>query len=722
MKRIKLTFENCYGIRRLESELDFSNGNVITIYAPNGVMKTSFAKTFNDVVHKLDTSDRIYPHRETTRMITDETGKPIDPEEVFVIEPYIADFESDKVSTLLVNKELRQKYEAIYKEIDTQKLSLLKKIKKLSGLKSEVEIEEKLSQDISSKRDFLIALNRVKSEVDDYLENKRGWENIEYAKVFNDGSELIFRDAEVLGKLTEYIETYDKLLESSNFFKKGVFNHNNASDIAKRLKDNGWFKARHSVNIRTNGEERRIETEEDLESAIKEEKEGIINNSALKDAFDKLDKALAKNKATKDFRDYLEIHKEILSELNKYSAFKEKLWIAYLAENKDEYVNLLELYENSKKEIRDIIVEADKQHTKWQDVIDEFNDRYSVPFRLKIGNQSDVVLAGKVPVIKFDFKEGEDEKDVEKDLLLSVLSQGEKRALYILNILFEVESRVQVQQPTLFIVDDIADSFDYKNKYAIIEYLKHISQIEYFKLIILTHNFDFHRNVSSRLGLPRKNRFCAEKYNDRIDLVEEKYQKNPFNEWKKFSSLKYEIAAIPFIRNLAELCGKEDIFLTLTSLLHQKEDTQTITMASLRDIYRKLIPINKANGDSPDTKVESQIYILADGISKEVVAKMELEDKVILSMAIRLKAERYMKAKINDDEFINTVKENQTYALSKKYKEKFPDDRYSIHLIDKVNLMTPENIHINSFMYEPILDMSNDHLKKLYNEISALKS
>lgn len=722
MKRIKLTFENCYGIRRLESELDFSNGNVITIYAPNGVMKTSFAKTFNDVVHKLDTSDRIYPNRKTTRMITDETGKPIDPEEVFVIEPYIADFESDKVSTLLVNKELRQKYETIYKEIDSQKLSLLKKIKKLSGLKSEIEIEEKLSQDISSKKDFLIALNRVKSEVDDYLENKKGLENIEYAKVFNDGSELIFRDAEVLGKLTEYIETYDKLLESSNFFKKGVFNHNNASDIAKRLKDNGWFKARHSVNIRTNGEERRIEKEEDLESAIKEEKDGIINNSALKDAFDKLDKALAKNKATKDFRDYLEIHKEILPELSKYSAFKEKLWIAYLAENKDEYVNLIELYENSKKEIRDIIVEADKQHTKWQDVIDEFNDRYAVPFRLKIGNQSDVVLAGKVPVIKFDFKEGEDEKDVEKDLLLSVLSQGEKRALYILNILFEVESRVQVQQPTLFIVDDIADSFDYKNKYAIIEYLKDISQIEYFKLIILTHNFDFYRNVSSRLGLSRKNRFCAEKYNDRIDLVEEKYQKNPFNEWKKFSSLKYEIAAIPFIRNLAELCGKEDIFLTLTSLLHQKEDTQTITMARLRDIYRKLIPINKTNGDSPDTKVESQIYILADGISKKIVAKMELEDKVILSMAIRLKAERYMRAKINDDGFINAIKENQTYALSKKYKEKFPDDRYSIHLIDRVNLMTPENIHINSFMYEPILDMSSDHLKKLYNEISALKS
>jgi len=34
--------------------------------------------------------------------------------------------------------------------------------------------------------------------------------------------------------------------------------------------------------------------------------------------------------------------------------------------------------------------------------------------------------------------------------------------------------------------------------------------------------------------------------------------------------------------------------------------------------------------------------------------------------------------------------------------------------------MTPENIHINSFMYEPILDMSNEHLKQLYKNVSSL--
>lgn len=33
-------------------------------------------------------------------------------------------------------------------------------------------------------------------------------------------------------------------------------------------------------------------------------------------------------------------------------------------------------------------------------------------------------------------------------------------------------------------------------------------------------------------------------------------------------------------------------------------------------------------------------------------------------------------------------------------------------------MMTSENIHINSFMYEPILDTSIEHLKVLYKEIN----
>lgn len=100
--------------------------------------------------------------------------------------------------------------------------------------------------------------------------------------------------------------------------------------------------------------------------------------------------------------------------------------------------------------------------------------------------------------------------------------------------------------------------------------------------------------------------------------------------------------------------------------------------------------------------------------TEEVV---ELEKKIVLSIAIRLKAEEFLINKINDDAFVRGITSNQTIELIKKYKEKFPGELNKIRLAEQVNLMTPENIHINSFMYEPILDMANNHLKQLYNKV-----
>ena len=36
--------------------------------------------------------------------------------------------------------------------------------------------------------------------------------------------------------------------------------------------------------------------------------------------------------------------------------------------------------------------------------------------------------------------------------------------------------------------------------------------------------------------------------------------------------------------------------------------------------------------------------------------------------------------------------------------------------------MTPEHIHINSFMFEPLVDMSMNHLVDLYEELKALRA
>ena len=78
--------------------------------------------------------DLIFPDKTTIFNIQDESEEVITPESIFVIEPYNQGYESDKMSTLLVNKELKNEYDKIHINIDKKKDFLLKELKQLSKL------------------------------------------------------------------------------------------------------------------------------------------------------------------------------------------------------------------------------------------------------------------------------------------------------------------------------------------------------------------------------------------------------------------------------------------------------------------------------------------------------------------------------------------------------------------------------------------------------------
>lgn len=719
MNKLNIELENCYGIKKLKCNFDFTVKSTYSIYAPNGIMKTSFANTFMDLSNGVESKDLIFKERKTKRIINDENNAEISREQIFVIVPYNKEYKSNKISTLLVNKELKEKYEQIHFNIDEKKEVLIKELKPLSGLKA--NIEEAFSNDFThSPKEFFKSILRVKAEVLDKTEPEL--ENIVYQKIFSDKVVAFLETKDFKTKLSEYIDKYNELIDSSTYFKKGVFNHNSASAIAKNLKDNGFFKAKHHVflNAKEKEKNRVITTEAELEEVIKQEKDSILKNPDLVKAFEEIDKAITQNQELKKFRDYLEENPSILPELVNLDALKQKLWISYLKRNIEAYKTLESEYGKGVKEIEEIVAQAKKEETQWRKVIDEFNNRFSVPFKLSVDNQEDVILKSEGPNIKFVFEEFKDTMPIAEEELFKVLSSGELRALYILNIIFEVEARKQNSQETLFVIDDIADSFDYKNKYAIIQYLKDISQESLFKQIILTHNFDFHRTVSSRLDMVREHKLNTVKKENGIELKEEKYQKNPFDEWKKHlhDNDQMLIASIPFVRNLAEYTGHVDNYLKLTSLLHFKEDTKSIKLTDLEAIIKKILidkpELTFKNGNN---LVIDLIHETADSILSSTIEIIELENKIVLSIAIRLKAEQFMVAKINNDVFWKSIESYQTSVLIERFKKDFPAEFEKIELLEQVSLMTPENIHLNSFMYEPILDMSNEHLKNLYKDI-----
>jgi hypothetical protein len=304
---------------------------------------------------------------------------------------------------------------------------------------------------------------------------------------------------------------------------------------------------------------------------------------------------------------------------------------------------------------------------------------------------------------------------------IEILSQGEKRALYILNIMFNVEAKIKDNAKTLFIIDDIADSFDYRNKYAIIQYLKDISKEDFFYQIILTHNFDFFRTLESRKIATYNNCLFSYKSDTEIKLVNAEGIKNPFiNDWKNdLSNPKKLIASISFVRNIIEYVDGDANadYLKLTSVLHWKVDTGNICVSDLQSIFTTAIRNITFPSLTLTDKVVDLIFNEAD---KCLIAPdgINLENKIVLSIAIRLKAEAFMISNIADKRPIDG---SQTGKLFGRFKKEFKGVRDTeITLLDEVCLITPDNIHVNSFMYEPILDMSDLHLRELYKKVKVL--
>jgi energy-coupling factor transporter ATP-binding protein EcfA2 len=712
--KLNIKLKNCYGISLLENEIDFSEKNICSIYASNGTMKTSFAKTFVDLSRGEKPKDEIYPDRETICEIkTDDSD--LKKENIFVINPYDQEYKSDNISTLLVNQELKKKFDTEYQEIQKQKEGFLKSIQKLSGLKPqeiELEICNIFFQDERNK--FFEALEGTEKEI---LNNEEAvYQDIKYNELFNDKTKQAIESSDFLSNIDNYVKKYNELLEKSNFFKKGVFNHTQASDIATQLDKNGFFKAEHTVML--NGRKEPVKTKNDLEKVITEEKNSILQDKKLQDEFEKLDKILKKNANIKNFRECLSNNPQIVSELSNPASFKAKLWKSYFKQDKNVFKDLLSKYAKSKETIKAIREQAQKEKGDWHKVISDFNNKFFVPFSLHVSNQVNVMLNNELPQIKFKFED----TDVEENKLLKVLSQGEKRALYILNILFEVKVRKNNSRDCLFVIDDIADSFDYKNKYAIIEYLKEIAEVDGFYLIILTHNFDFHRSVCGRLDMKgketRKNVLNVVKTNAEIKLVEEIYQNNPLKYWRNnLDKPNMLLASIPMVRNLFEYSGKDTEFQRMTSFLHIQNDTNSLTLKNLKELY---VLIFESQVVKKINNLDTFFYDLLIQECDQIYNDEKLESKIILSIAIRLKAEEFMILKIDNEEFINNISKNQTVELFNEYKT-LPNIKIKdIKVLEQVNLMTPENIHLNSFMYEPILDMNSDELIKLYKIIKRM--
>lgn len=726
MDSLKIKLKDCYGIHSLKHEFDFRSGNgqsakpkAYAIYAPNGSMKTSFARTFEDLSAGKAPREERFNRQSTCDVEVD--GQPIAAENIYVLNSAI-DIQKDRpaITNILVNPEHKARYDEILVGLDKLKTKLIKSLQKQSKVKK-ADVEATVIKDLgdSSFEDCIKSAKEIPLTED--------LEPFVYATIFDPKAFDILESPEFLSNADQFNQRYQELFEKAGtIYRKGVFNPIRAEASFSTLDKQGFFKGGHRLHL--HGEEESVDRDE-LNEKLEQIHAEIDADQALKD----IRKKLSKNAQTQALIDLLESLSPSQTELflekikpDNQAQFRKDLWAFYVRETA-EAESFLEAYEASKEEIASIEAAAAQSAPRWTAAIELFNDRFiDMPFKLAVKNRVAVTLGKEQARLQFVFEEGEDRVAWDHSEVRT-LSQGEQRALYLLYFIFDVEERILNKQETLFIVDDAADSFDYKNKHAIIQCLKDLNKHDFFAQIVLTHNFDFFRSIQgSYVAYSRC--LMANKSNDSIKLVSAEGIKNVFvKKWKDHIPDDERIlcASIPFVRNLIEYTrGDEDPdYLKLTSLLHWKSDTSSVTVADFLEIYNRFFGTDHSS--LRDGEILKDLLLQnADSIKDEQThVGLCLEDKVLMSIAIRLKAEIYLIEKIRSlkgQPGYWCELDNQFGRLIKELQATDPDVP-ELKTLEKVSVTVSSNIHLNSFMYEPILDLTVDHLRDLYVEVGNLK-
>lgn len=726
---LKLNLRYCYGIGKLEAELEF-NHKGFAIYAPNGVMKTSFAKTMTDLSKGQTPSDLAFPDRDSVFEVS-LNDEALVKDEIFVVQSYDEKYASGEVSTLLANSELKQRYEDVHRSIGEAKKEVDKSLKGSSGFgeKSRENIDPIIKEVFGN--DYYEALLSLEEELSQVSESSLADAN--YKILFDPKVQQLLADETVGEAVADFARKYAEITETSPILRQN-FQYHNATEIQQQLASNNYFEAGHTISLANEASHEKTEfsSNEALRDMIEAEKTRVFDDAGLRARFDAFN-AKIKNKELQAFRDYITENKHLIPELADRDAFKRKLWLQYLVRAKSQYNNLISNYRSGQAELASIVAEADASRGDWDDVIADFNRRFLyLPFELFVENKSDAILKGTSPSVGFIFRNGGDEKryaQSQKQDLLRVLSTGEARALYILDIMYEVHIKWKYRKKTLFVFDDIADSFDYKNKFAIIDFLEDVTKTEdtNFLAIVLTHNFDFLRTIANRGICPPYQCRLAFKSADevKLDNFDRSDIQNPFHKWRsRLNEPNFAIAYIPFMRNVIEYTqGTKNPdrtdnadYLTLTRMVHYKDETENLTVADYKTIFDNTFPNATFPNIALETPILRQIFSTADNC-QNADDGVNLEHKIVLSLAARIWAERYMIAKIRGDDPTFDPARKQTGELFQAFKEKFNNQADEISLLRRVNLITPSNIHINAFMYEPILDMGFGELVQLYQDV-----
>jgi hypothetical protein len=707
MLKLKVNkMENAYGINSLRT--NFGGDSLffqVAIYSPNGIFKTSFSRTLHNLSSNNldDIEDRITHTKAAIDLeLVDDNGNIITKDLsnkviVFSRELYMSSNDlklnscSNELRFLTTDKESKDQLDKIISDaISKMKISISNKIK-AAKLKEDKAIE------------ILIMKNIDDLELSDLEEIFRMVKDIEIKDISKVDNKKLFQKAynpidteEFLDAANNYVSIYQKRLSEELF--DGDFNDSNCMAFLDQVKDSSFLneEKKRGLYLKDNTYYDIAKIKRIFSEAIKK----ISAEPRILDANRELMKSMGNSQESNALKKSFQKDPLLINQL---ALGRKKIILISLKNQGLEAGMFLEEIENIKKDYAKLLKEAKTKQSQFEEAIKIYKNRFNPVFDVEIKNKEESILGEKIPSIVFKHKSQEN-VELNEETIRNILSSGEKTALNIISFIVNYEAKKE--NNPIIILDDLVETFDYANRHAFIEYIRDIVA-EKRTIIVLTHNYEFYRNLGRRI--PELDKLSAYSKNGIVSIEKNKKLNKDIESIFNVSKDEELILSIPYLREVKTMLDMETKI--LDSCLHYKIDTKNISVSDLKKEYIKPIVVT-----SDDTKkYYDLLFSLADKIN--IDNHYDIDGKTILSIACRL----LLESKIIGDKFelIKDIKTNQLAKLK--------DDNYNlltnktIELIDRVQISTPEFIHGNAFMYEPLIDIDGNYLLETYKDIKGLK-
>ena len=724
---VRINLKGCYGIKELDKSF-MVNDKPVIIHAPNGTMKTSLKKTIDDLAAGNLPKDLVSgAAAKASDIFIDGNKLGKDNLKAFAYDSDIfGDLERD-VATMLISSKEKANYQNLRIDYNKAKEALLEKLRSHFSNKAPFA-EASISQAFGKTfDDVLLSL----TERDLLMTRKPLVNVVNYSDAFSADIKKAVESTKSVIK--DYSALVNKAATKCGVLKKGVFEFADLEAVASVLNAHGFFNAGHKVILSNSRGAQTVSNTSEMNAVIDKVKATLSADPAVYDTLVTMQQQMEKSRVAKKPLKLIEDQPFAANEYCHYSRFEKQYIKNLLRDSLPEFNSAREALLNERKERARLARETSSKTNDWKKAIDVFNERFDFGFKIRIADHNGEFLTNGSTKIEFVF-DGLDGYPKESEAAKNILSSSQLRAVFLLDVVFQTERFLESNTPGLLLYDDISDSFDYTNKNCIMEYFRDLSQRNgRHCMVFLTHNFDFYRLFANRIS-DRSHAYFAAIENGKLEITEGGYLKDVLSNGliaKTRQTIRASFALVPFARGIIELTSSEtDInndaaYVFVCEFMHFRPVAVRHTLGMLQ--RGKFIPPKIKNALFIDGTPRTRNYYKELGrtcaaIAGESSVYQRLEDKLTLALGIRIFSEKYCYQKLRKSTAI-TLSEldrlmNSSFGdLLKKFKDVFPRDK-KMKDLELAAMLTCTDLHLNNFVYEPLIDYSITRLRRLYNKIA----